>query len=171
MNRKSVIKHIIAEAKGKPILADEYSYRDVKENLSPIIKMLRKELDDAKRSVSILKSQMLRNQGQENWVNHARKINKLATHFFQIRNDIKHIVDEVYGETPMTVKKWAVSTWGRMCTMIHEKLDKIGLYIEQATRSKAVSAGDASAFLLDEIDELFIKMNDSLYTLTDGQLY
>lgn len=119
MNRKSVIKHIIAEAKGNPILADEYSYKDVKENLSPIIKMLRKELDDAKRTVAILKSQMLKNQGQEYWVNHARKINQLATRFFQIRNDIKHIVDEVYGETPMTVKKWAVSSWGHMITMIH----------------------------------------------------
>ena len=53
MNRKSVIKHIIAEAKGNPILAEQYALQDT---LSPIIKEMRALIETAKGRLKTIKS-------------------------------------------------------------------------------------------------------------------
>ena len=53
MNRKSVIKHIIAEANGNPILAEQY---ELSAQISPIIKSMRGLIEKAKGKLKTVKS-------------------------------------------------------------------------------------------------------------------
>ena len=171
MNRKSVIKHIIAEAAGKPILADEYSYSDVREDLAPVIKVMRKKIDEAKRYIATLKSQVLRNKGQENWNNLAREIRLKSRELFQLRNNVKQVMDSTYGETPFKVKQWAVGTFGKLATDIGSRMEKLGDVMLSAEKTNATGSTDTIVFILEEVDDLFSQMNDSIYTITDRQLY
>lgn len=171
MNRKSVIKQILAEAAGNPILADEYSYSDVREELAPVIKVMRKKIDEAKRYVSTLKSQVLRNKGQENWSNLSREIRVKSRELFQLRNDVKHVMDSTYGETPFKVKQWAVGTFGKLATDIGSRMEKLGDVMLSAEKTKASGSTDTLVSILEEVDDFFSQMNDSIYTITDKQLY
>ena len=171
MNRKSVIKQILAEAAGNPILAGEYSYSDVREDLAPVIKVMRKKIDEARRSISTLKSQVLRNKGQEYWNNIVREIRMKSRELFQLRNDVKHVMDSTYGETPFKVKQWAVGTFGKLATDIGSRMEKLGDVMLTAEKTKASGATDTLVSILEEVDDLFYQMNESIYNITDRQLY
>lgn len=171
MNRKSVIKQIIAEAAGNPILADEYSYSDVREELAPVIKVMRKKIDEARRSIATLKSQVLRNKGQEYWNNIAREIRMKSRELFQLRNDVKHVMDSTYGETPFKVKQWAVGTFGKLATDIGSRMENLGDVMLSAEKTNATGSNESIVSILEEVDEFFSQMNDSIYYITDKQLY
>ena len=171
MNRKCVIKQILAEAAGNPILADEYSYSDVREELAPVIKVMRKKIDEARRSVATLKSQVLRNKGQENWNSLAREIRLKARELFQLRNNVKQVMDSTYGETPFKVKQWAVGTFGKLATDIGSRIEKLGDVMLSAEKTNATGSTKSIVSILEEVDEFFSQMNDSIYTITDRQLY
>ena len=171
MNRKSVIKQILAEATGNPILTDEYSYSDVREELAPVIKVMRKTIDEARRSVATLKSQVLRNKGQENWSSLAREIRVKARELFQLRNKVKQVMDSTYDETPFKVKQWAVGTFGKLATDIGSRMEKAGDVMLSAEKTKASGATDTLVSILEEVDDLFYEMNESIYNITDRQLY
>lgn len=171
MNRKCVIKQILAEAAGNPILADEYSYSDVREELAPVIKVMRKKIDEARRSVATLKSQVLRNKGQENWNSLAREIRLKARELFQLRNNVKQVMDSTYGETPFKVKQWAVGTFGKLATDIGSRIEKLGDVMLSAEKTNATGSTESIVSILEEVDEFFSQMNDSIYTITDRQLY
>ena len=171
MNRKSVIKQIIAEAAGNPIMADEYTYADVREDLAPVIKVMRKKIDEARRSVATLKSQALRNKGQENWNSLAREIRHKARELFQLRNNVKQVMDSTYGETPFKVKQWAVGTFGKLATDIGSRMEKLGDVMLSAEKTNATGSTESIVSILEEVDEMFSNMNDSIYSITDKQLY
>ena len=171
MNRKSVIKQILAEAAGNPILTDEYSYSDVREELAPVIKVMRKKIDEAKRYISTLKSQVLRNKGQENWSNLSREIRLKARELFQLRNDVKKVMLATYNETPFVVKRWAVGTFGKLATDIGSRMEKLGDVILSAEKTNATGSTESIVSILEEVDDFFTQMNDSIYTITDRQLY
>lgn len=171
MNRNSVIKQILAEAAGKPILADEYSYSDVREELAPVIKVMRKTIDEARRSVATLKSQVLRNKGQEDWSSLAREIRLKSRELFQLRNNVKQVMDSTYGETPFKVKQWAVGTFGKLATDISSRMEKVGNVMLSAEKTKASGTIDTLVSILEEVDDLFYEMDESIYNITDRQLY
>ena len=171
MNRKCVIKQILAEAAGNPILADEYSYSDVREELAPVIKVMRKKIDEARRSVATLKSQALRNKGQENWSSLSREIRLKARELFHLRNNVKQVMDSTYGETPFKVKQWAVGTFGKLATDIGSRIEKLGDVMLSAEKTNATGSTESIVSILEEVDDFFSQMNDSIYTITDRQLY
>ena len=171
MNRKCVIKQILAEAAGNPILADEYTYSDVREELAPVIKVMRTKIVEARRSVATLKSQVLRNKGQENWNNLAREIRMKSRELFQLRNEVKHVMDSTYGETPFKVKQWAVGTFGKLATDISSRMEKLGDSLLSVEKTNPTCSIESIVSILGEVDEFFTQMNDSIYTITDKQLY
>ena len=171
MNRKCVIKQIIAEAAGNPILAGEYSYSDVREQLAPVIKVMRKKIDEARRSIATLKSQVLRNTGKEYWNNIAREIRMKSRELFQLRNDVKQVMDSTYGETPFKVKQWAVGTFGKLATDIGSRLEKLGDVMLSDEKTNATGSNESIVSILEEVDNFFSQMNDSIFTITDKKLY
>jgi hypothetical protein len=80
-------------------------------------------------------------------------------------------MDSTYGETPFVVKQWAVGTFGKLATDIASRMEKLGDAMLSAEKTKATGATDTIVSILEEVDEMFSQMNDSIYSITDKQLY
>ena len=80
-------------------------------------------------------------------------------------------MDSTYGETPFKVKQWAVGTFGKLATAISSRMEKAGGVMLSAEKTNATGATDTIVSILEEVDDLFYQMNESIYNITDRQLY
>lgn len=170
MNRKSVIKHIIAEAKGNPILAEQYALQDT---LSPIIKEMRGLIETAKGRLKTIKSLAMRVEsgklGRDS-LEDVKKIwlecNHIFTKLFEHRNTIaKHLQGAYENEAaPMELAKEIISVSYRHISNAQSLSRRAFKHCCSESADSAIEDAELCEMDLD-------KLSDSLYKITKSMLY
>lgn len=170
MNRKSVIKHIIAEAKGNPILAEEYAFQ---ETLSPIIKEMRGMIETAKGRLKTIKSLAMKVESgklgrdsledvKQIWL----ECNHIFTKLFEHRNTIdKHIQDAYKDEVmPMDLAKEVIS-------VSYRHISNAQALSRRAFKHCCFESADSTIEDAELCELDMEKLSKSLYAITKGMLY
>lgn len=170
MNRKSVIKHIIAEANGKPILAEQYAFQ---ETLSPIIKEMRGMIETAKGKLKTIKSLAMKVEGgklgrdsledvKQIWL----ECNHVFTKLFEHRNTIaKHIQDAYKDEViPMELAKEVIS-------VSYRHISNAQALSRRAYKHCCFESADSTIEDAELCEMDLQKLSDSFYKITKGMLY
>lgn len=170
MNRKSVIKHIISEAKGNPILAEQYAFQ---ETLSPIIKEMRGMIETAKGRLKTIKSLAMKVEsgklGRDS-LEDVKKIwlecNHLFTKLFEHRNTIaKHIQDAYKDEVmPMDLAKEVIS-------VSYRHISNAQALSRRAFKHCCFESADSTIEDAELCEMDLGKLSESLYKITKGMLY
>ena len=170
MNRKTAIRHIIAEAKGNPILAEEYAFQ---ETLSPIIKEMRGMIETAKGRLKTIKSLAMKVESgklgrdsledvKQIWL----ECNHIFTKLFEHRNTIaKHIQDAYKDEVmPMDLAKEVIS-------VSYRHISNAQALSRRAFKHCCSESADSTIEDAELCELDMEKLSKSLYAITKGMLY
>ena len=175
MNRKTAIRHIIAEAIGKPILSheDDYEYSNIKEIASPIIRQMRGKINEGQQKLPTMKSIALKIQsgklGRESledvkriWLN----LNHIMTQLFELRNDLHSSLKEAIEERLVS---YEVSR-----AIISDLYRYISGAQALTRRQYKYCCGESVENIFEDIETMenyLSKADDTLYVITKGMLH
>lgn len=175
MNRKSIIRYIISEAIGKPILSheDDYEYSNIKEIASPIIKEMRGKINEAQQKLPTMKSIALKIQsgklGRDSledvkriWLN----LNHIMTRLFELRNDLHTSLNDAFEERLVS---YEVSR-----AIISDLYRYISGAQSLTRRQYKFCCGESVENIFEDVETMekyLSNTNDTLYVITKGILY
>jgi hypothetical protein len=170
MNRTSVIKHIIAEAKGNPILSEQY---ELSAQISPLIKSIRGLIEKAKGKLKTVKSIASRIESGKlsrdyledvkgNWL----ELNHIFTKMFELRNEMaKHVQAAFENEvTPSDLAKEVISNSYRHISNSQGTSRRGYKYCCSESPDSTIQDAELCELNMDELSK-------SLYNITKGMLY
>lgn len=175
MNRKSIIRYIISEAIGKPILSheDDYEYSNIKEIASPIIKEMRGKINEAQQKLPTMKSIALKIQsgklGRESledvkriWLN----LNHIMTRIFELRNDLHTSLNDAFEERLVS---YEVSR-----AIISDLYRYISGAQALTRRQYKYCCSESVENIFEDVETMekyLSNTNDTLYVITKGMLH
>lgn len=170
MDRKSVIKHIIAEAAGNPILAEQY---EMKEVLSPIIKSMRGLIEKAKGKLKTVKSIASRIESgkltrdyledvKQTWL----ELNHIFTEIMYLRNEMAEEVKKNFEGIPMPkeLAQLVISSAYRHASNPQSLSRRAYKYCCSESADSTIEDAELCEMDLD-------KLSETLYSITKGMLY
>lgn len=164
MNRNIIIKQIISESTGKD---PEYSYSDIKPLIVDDVKEFRKLTNDCLRRISTINSMALRAQKRgydysEQIRSNAWELKEDVKEFFQIRNRVLNKIEKSIGEIPFSIHEYFIKVFSRILFTADSAVKSILGFNENP--KKVIE-------FCSQAEDALSKLNDSMYTLTNGKLY
>lgn len=175
MNRKTVIRHIIAEAIGKPILSheDDYEYSKIKEIASPIIKQMRGKINEAQQKLPTMKSIALKIQSgklsresledvKQIWL----KLNHIMSQLFDLRNDLYSNLESAIEERLVSyeVSRAIIADIYRYISGAQSLTRRQYKYCESESVENIFED-------IEKMENYLSNTNDTLYVITKGMLH
>lgn len=170
MNRKSVIKQILAEANGNPILAEEY---ELSSQISPIIKEMRSLIESAKgklKTVISIASRVESGKLSREYLSDVKKVwlnlNHIFTKLFEFRNEMAKVVQEAYANevTPSDLEKEVISNTYRHVSNSQATSRRAYKYCCSESADSTIEDAELCERNMEELSK-------SLYAITKGMLY
>lgn len=170
MNRKSVIKHIIAEASGHPILAEQY---ELQAQISPIIKEMRNLIEQAKNLLKTVKSIAYRIESnklsreyledvKQKWL----ELNHIFTKLFSFRNEMSKYIQQAYIDeiTPSDLDKEAIAN-------TYNHISNSQATSRRAFKHCCSESADSTVEDAELCERNMDELSKALYAITKGMLY
>lgn len=170
MKRESIIKHILAEANGNPILAEQYELQDI---ISPIIREMRGLISDAKQTLPKIKSYALKIESgklprtvledvKEMWLN----LNHIFTKIFELRNEMAKEVKESLGDgqMPKELSKLIDSD-------SYRHISNAQAMSRRAFKHCCFESADSTYTDAEMCEHNMDELSDVLYKITKGMLF
>lgn len=170
MNRKSVIKHILAEAVGNPILVEQYELQDI---IAPIIKEMRGLISQAQQKFPTIKSIALKIESgklERTSLDDVKKIwldlNHIFTKIFKLRNEMQKEMKESFGDEPMPqeLAKLTVSDSYRYISNAQAMSRRAFKHCCFESADSTIEDAEMCEHYMDELSKV-------LYQITKGMLY
>lgn len=98
-----ILKHIISEYKGSPIIGGEYKYEDIKRDVAGSIQLARKNIEESKKDIMRWKFLLKENKFPKHLLPHTKNIVKTAISLLKLQSIIKNTIINKYDATPKVI--------------------------------------------------------------------